>query len=184
MIDVYSMLDEPAWMTIASLLSLIDHTRRPNDAKASVLGNMHILMFGDFKQLPPATPKAPFIRLESVRTAFEFRVLNQNRRVVKDGGDEAKKAEIENFHKVLMDVAMGRPTDRVRQFIIRAYVKGMKSCDGTAEKCDFEGSTSVFTKRRYRNRWNRIMVTRIAKDANHNLKIKARVRARGSRGQN
>ena len=28
------------------------------------------------------------------------------------------------------------------------------------------------------------MVTRIAKDANHNLKVKARVRARGSRGQN
>ena len=49
MIDEYSMLDEPAWMTIVSLLSLIDHTRRPNDAKASVLGNMHILMFGDFK---------------------------------------------------------------------------------------------------------------------------------------
>ena len=28
------------------------------------------------------------------------------------------------------------------------------------------------------------MVSRIAKDANHNLKIKDRVRARGSRGQN
>ena len=89
--------------------------------------------------------------------------------------------------KVLMDVSMGRASDRVREFIIRAYVKGMdpRSCDGTAEKCDFEGSTSVFTKRRYRNRWNRIMVTRIAKEgANHNLRIKARVRARGSRGQN
>ena len=69
---------------------------------------------------------------------------------VKDGGDAARKAEIENFHQVLMDVSMGRASDRVREFIIRAYVKGMKSCDGTAEKCDFEGSTSVFTKRRFR----------------------------------
>ena len=62
---------------------------------------------------------------------------------MKDGGDEAKKAEIENFHKVLLDVAMGKPTDRVRPFIIRAYVKGMDgSCKGTAENCDFEGGTS------------------------------------------
>ena len=80
---------------------------------------------------------------------------------------------------------MGRASDRVREFIIRAYVKGMDdSCEGTAENCDFEGSTSVFTKRRFRNRWNRTMVTRISKEANHNLRIKARVRARGSRGQN
>ncbi len=62
---------------------------------------------------------------------------------MKDGGDEAKKAEIENFHKVLMDVSMGKASDRVREFIIRAYVKGMDgSCKGTAENCDFEGSTS------------------------------------------
>ena len=57
MIDEYSMIDEPAWNTIAALLSSIDHTRRPNDTNASVLGNMHILMFGNFKQLPPATSK-------------------------------------------------------------------------------------------------------------------------------
>jgi len=41
------MLDEPAWNTIASLLSIIDHTRRPNDVKATTLGNIHVILFGD-----------------------------------------------------------------------------------------------------------------------------------------
>ena len=83
-----------------------------------------------------------------------------------------------------MDVSMGIASDRVKNFIVRAYVKGMLSCGGTANKCELEGNTSVFTKRRYRDRWNRTIVKRIASVANHTLKIKARVRARGARGQN
>jgi len=106
LIDEFSMIDEPAWNTIASLLSMIDHSRRPNDTNASPLGNIHILLFGDFKQLPPATSKAPFIRLPFVRNEFEFRVLRQNRRVVKADG-ESRREEIENFHQVLIDVSMG-----------------------------------------------------------------------------
>jgi hypothetical protein len=47
MIDEFSMLDEPAWNTIASLLSIIDHSRRPNDQKATTLGNIHVILFGD-----------------------------------------------------------------------------------------------------------------------------------------
>ena len=73
-------------------------------------------------------------------------------------GDEDRKDEIENFHKVLMDVSMGVASDRVKRFLIQAYVKGMISC-GTAANCELEGSTSVFTKRRYRDRWNRTVVS-------------------------
>ena len=35
------------WNTIASILSTIDHTRRPNDMKTDTLGNMHVILFGD-----------------------------------------------------------------------------------------------------------------------------------------
>ena len=35
---------------------------------------------------------------------------------------------------------------------------------------------AVFTKRRYRDRWNRTVTRRIAKRHNHALKIKAKVR--------
>ena len=54
-----------------------------------------MILFGDFKQLPPATSRAPFIVLPSVYGSFDFRVLNQNRRVV---SDDARRAEIEEFH--------------------------------------------------------------------------------------
>ena len=50
LLDEVSMVDEKAWMAIGSLLSMIDHSRRPNDTKADALGNIHIVLFGDFKQ--------------------------------------------------------------------------------------------------------------------------------------
>ena len=54
---------------------------------------------------------------------------------------------------------------------------------GSADRAELEGSTAAFTKRVFRDRWNRIIVRRIAKTRAHTLKIKARVRARGARGQ-
>jgi len=84
-----------------------------------------------------------------VHNGFDFRVLRQNRRVVKgeDGDTAQRKEEIENFHKVLMDVSMGVASGRVRKFIVQAYVKGTLYC-ANADHVDFEGNTSVFTKRR------------------------------------
>jgi hypothetical protein len=84
--------------------------------------------------------------------------------------------------QVLADISWGRPTKRARQFIVDAYVKGSRTC-GSAEHAELEGSTSVFAKRRYRDRWNRTIVRGQAKVRNHNLKIKARVRARGAKNQ-
>ena len=80
---------------------------------------------------------------------------------------------------MLSGVALGATTERVKKFVIDAYVRGARA--GCAEKTDFEGSTSVFTKRRYRDRWNRTLVRRIAKTRSHSLKIKGRVRSRGAR---
>ena len=184
LLDEVSMIDEPAWTSVAGLLSLIDHSRRPTamDESALGIGNMHIILFGDFKQdgfvfnftftllytpsskskpmlqLPPATSKAPFIRSIAVRDEFEFRVLRQNRRVIKgDNCTEERKKEIEEFHGILMDVSMGIASERVKKFIIRAYVRGALSAN-TAEETELEGNTAVFTKRRYRDKWNRTVV--------------------------
>ena len=41
-------------------------------------------------------------------------------------------------------------SNEVRQFVIDAYVRGAKI--GNAENAEFEGSTAVMTKRRYRDR--------------------------------
>ena len=171
------MIDVDCWNAVAQAFSVIDHTKRPQERGGDAFGELHVLLFGDFKQLPPATSKPPFIMLDTVYKTFAFRVLRQNRRVCVDA---ERTSESEEFHAVLSDVAVGAATERVKKFVIDAYVRGARV--GSAEKSEFEGSTSVFTKRRYRDRWNRTLVRRIAQTRNHTLKIKGRVRNRGARG--
>ena len=65
----------------------------------------------------------------AVLRSFKFRVLRQNRRIVRDS---ARKVELDNFHAVLDDMGHGRATPRVRQFIIDAFVRGAESCKHTA----------------------------------------------------
>ena len=72
----------------------------------------------------------------------------------------------------------------MRDFIVNAYVRGALSTGGQVENVALEGSTAVYTKRRYRDRYNRAIVKRVAKHHNHSLKIKARIRAKGAQGQN
>ena len=148
LLDEVSMLDKLCFEGIQEVLSIVDHNRRPDaPLSADPFGDVHLLLFGDFKQLPPASSQAPFIIIPSVVETFEFRVLRQNRRVVQQAGREA---ELENFHQVLSDISLGRASNEVRQFICDAYLRGARI--GNAENCDFEGSTAVMTKRRYRDR--------------------------------
>ena len=51
-------MDCDCWSTIVELLSVVDHNRRPNAFAADPFGEVHVVLFGDFKQLPPATSKA------------------------------------------------------------------------------------------------------------------------------
>ena len=96
-------------------------------------------------------------------------------------GTEDRANELNNFHEVLSDISWGKASDVVEDFIVAAFVRG-GSC-GVAQNCEYDGSTAIFTKRRYRDSWNRVIVRRCAKEHNHSPKIKGRVRARGARGQ-
>jgi len=177
-LDEVSMIDRACWDVISTLFSRIDHAKRPRERGPDRFGQLHVILFGDFKQLPPATTERSFICEPSVHDSFDFRVLRQNRRVFVEA-DRAEESE--EFHNVLNDIAWGSSTERVKQFIIAAYVRGAHV--GCAENSKFEGSTSVFTKRRYRDRWNRTLVRRISKVQNHSLKVKGRVRYRAASGK-
>jgi len=44
-----SMIDKDCFDGICEVLSIIDHSRRPNARGADCFGPVHILLFGDFK---------------------------------------------------------------------------------------------------------------------------------------
>ena len=76
----------------------------------------------------------------SVVEQFDFRVLRENRRAV--------GVDTEEFHRVLADVSWGEATQRVRDFVVNAYVRGASI--GCPDRTELEGNTSAFTKRRCR----------------------------------
>ena len=145
LLDEVSMLDTDCFTDICNVLSIIDHSRRPEARAADCFGPVHVILFGDFKQLPPCSSQAPFVVIPAVVQTFDFRCLRENRRVVQQAGREQ---ELEEFHQVLTDISLGAPSNAVARFVVEAYVRGARI--GGAENAEFEGSTAVFTKRRNR----------------------------------
>ena len=50
LLDEVSMLDDPCFAGICDVMSIIDHSCRPNAQGADCFGKKHLIMFGDFKQ--------------------------------------------------------------------------------------------------------------------------------------
>ena len=62
LLDEVSMLDCDIFEMVAKLLGEADHARRGNVEGSDEYGSVHLILFGDFKQLPPATSE-PWPRL-------------------------------------------------------------------------------------------------------------------------
>ena len=134
----------------------------------------------DLKQLPPATPRPPFLAGDlTVFEHFEFRVLHQNRRLARSA-DQAHQRSLEEFHEILEAIARGTATPAVRKFLIEAYVRGARMNQDTVP---FEGPTACVTKRRYRDRWNTAVLKRSAKVHRREQRVKAVFIARGTQNQ-
>ena len=160
-IDEVSMMDDACFGSICSVCSDIDHTRRPDVKRSDCFGPLHVLLYGDFKQLPPASARPPF-PVHPVFRTFDVLCLRQNRRVVKD---EARRKELESFHDFLNDISHGEATDTARNFIIDCFERGAEI--RTAETVPFEEHTAIFSRRKDRDKWNRTVVRRIATQHNH-----------------
>ena len=92
-------------------------------------GRVHMILSGDYKQLPPATGRPPFIGADAqIMCRFTFRVLRQNRRLA-PATDSSKQKALDDFHEVLEDVAHNRSTQKVRDHLVAAYVRGALKSD-------------------------------------------------------
>ena len=84
---------------------------------------------------------------------------------------------MESFHDTLEDIAAGRTSSEVRKFFTEAYVRGALK---TQENVGFEESMACFTKRRYRDGWNRKVLERSGKLHERSLRVKAVFAVRGT----
>ena len=50
LLDEVSMLDTDGWQSILEILTIAQQTRRPNGQPRDNIGELHLLLFGDFKQ--------------------------------------------------------------------------------------------------------------------------------------
>ena len=170
---------------IKDQLSIVaEYPERGDDEKThpekDEFGSIHLLLVKDLKQLPPATSRPHFLAADgAIFTHFRFRMLRQNRRIV-TSADPMEQKSLDDFHTVLEDIAFGMPTPLVKDFLIRAYVRGAKK---TQANVGFEESIACFTKRRYRDAWNRAMQGRSAKEHNRALRVKAVFAPRGTTQQ-
>ncbi len=78
------------------------------------------------------------------------------------------------------DLAYGRVTPLVKDFLISSYVRGACKNQGNV---GFEESTACFTKRRYRDRWNKHVQERNGRRHGRALRIKAVFAPRGTESQ-
>ena len=51
LLDEVSMIDTVCWQRIVELLGIAQHTRRPTGQPKDEFGDMHLILFGDFKRL-------------------------------------------------------------------------------------------------------------------------------------
>ena len=179
------MIDDATWLAVKDQLTTVGAMavaagHAPTAADGDEFGNVHHIICCDFKQLPPATSRPPFIASDpAVLTAFEFRVLRQNRRLARSE-DPDHQRELDTFHRTLEDIARGGATPGVRKFFVDAYVRGAGITQVTVP---FEGHTAVSAKRRYRDRWNREVLRRSGRIHQRSQSVKAVCLARGAREQ-
>ena len=85
--------------------------------------------------------------------------------------DQTRREELDRYHAVLDNVGRGMETFGVKQLVIDAFVRGALAKKQTGDFVDLEGFTTIFSKRRYRDHWNRGVISRLARNSDHSMKI-------------
>ena len=131
-------------------------------------GYRHLLVFGDIRQLPPASGSRPWWSTKLFLDMFEIFVLREDRRHEKDadmrrlkellawGGSEPNK------NKLCADEV--RSVDpQAAEFVLEGYLRGVGL---TGENVDLEVGTAFFPRRMDVKHWNAGCVRQIEKKYN------------------
>ena len=84
-IDEAFMADEELMFTVINIcfqLPLLEELRRPG--AIPLFGYRDVILFGDFRQLPPASGRQPFWATETFQSFFEIFILREDRRHERD----------------------------------------------------------------------------------------------------
>ena len=93
------------------------------DAPGDEFGNVYHIICCDFKQLPPATSRPPFIASDpAVLATFDFRVLKENRRLAV-GTDVSHQRSLEDVHTTMERIARGDANAATWCFFVEAYLR-------------------------------------------------------------
>lgn len=129
-----------------------------------------------FLSVSPAGSPANSKQAVPTKVEIQFR---QNRRLA-TSSDVAQQERQEEFHTTLEDIAHGRASQLAKRFFVESYVRG---AGRNQSNVGFEESTACFTKRRYRDAWNRKVLERSGKRHEHALRVKAVFATRGTESQ-
>ena len=82
-VDEVSIIDDGCWEAMKDQLTTVGALRlqaagcMPHPAEEDDFGRVHIILAGDYKQLPPATKRPPCIAADpQLLERFDFRILN------------------------------------------------------------------------------------------------------------
>ena len=146
--DDASMIGGATWFAVKDQLTTVgavaSATREAGEMPpGDEFGNVHHIICCDFKQLPPATSRPPFIASDpAVLATFDFRVLKENRRLAV-GTDVSHQRSLDAFHTTLERIARGDAGVAVRRFFVEAYARG---AGATASRAPFEDHMAVTAK--------------------------------------
>ena len=133
-----------------------------------LFGYRHVLVFGDLRQLPPASSNPPFWASETFQTYFEIFTLREDRRHERDAEMRTLKELIawggcEHTTSLSNDTGWKEQWPVDRRLVDAFCDMTLQGLGLSGENIDLEVGTAVFATHAQKDRWNDGYVSQIEK---------------------
>ena len=166
-IDEAFMADQETMFEVIKICTQVplrQQLRQPGSLP--LFGYRHVLMFGDLRQLPPASGNPPFWASETFQTYFEIFVLREDRRHEKDAEMRELKELIAwggHAHKnALPDDQGWQDPWPIDQTLFDAIVDmTLQGIGVPGETVDLDKGTAIFARHVEKDLWNNAYIKQI-----------------------